>query len=633
MGDFAKYILFDDIQQLFDELDSSLADPQLRQARLLNPKTMQPWRARDRWKQLRAVVDDESKNKGVDPSRLWVTFSQVSKFGQHPKVKSSGKSTPVGIFGFPVNYVLEQERDTPFADRPYLHVFRAKSPHLEVGLKNASHKFLKLKDKFIDYRHKSGVSPMMRDTSSIHHKLLSQMSNHKLHMPFIRIGDIILKQLYSLGDVDGTKYIELLNSIDPKQLIEEKFDYKSKVDSMKEYLSQMQYYHPDKNEYFRRFKDVHDDLSAVPEPDFVEYMKKHYGKEDFPSGRMSFEDITNSHYEFFGDYGHAESRLNDLKMTKVAVESEELVEATAKYIEQLKAIIEKNAANPLVEPDFNELPYAAKLRKYAEKHGLDFKKAAQTAIDRASNAKQFAYRTAEQLARQTQEKSGGHWQMDWNRILRDIGYSAVADTMDSGHIHSSEKTQGVFLNPEKIEYVTTIVQRSHSDKNDPANRPTKDMWRQITSHDTTVDPTNQRRGTFSFDTVPNGQDKEDWFNYGLIQRVTRASHDLHYYGTIYPDMIPHFDLNVSSLIKAGKAHARMLSQGYKPKDPRSDLKTHLGAIVHFLKATLERSRQNLQPDVINKMNEKINILDRLAKGEQVKTPIYKRSLHQQPVQV
>src|SRR6185369_17589559 len=55
-------------------------------------------RADDRWDRLEAIKKVQVA-KGVDPNRLWVTFSELPKVGQRMHVHG-GKSTPVGIFVF-----------------------------------------------------------------------------------------------------------------------------------------------------------------------------------------------------------------------------------------------------------------------------------------------------------------------------------------------------------------------------------------------------------------------------------------------------------------------------------------------------------------------------------------------------
>jgi hypothetical protein len=55
-----------------------------------------------------------------NPENIFVTFTAIDKVGINPK---SGYDTPLGIYFYPLNYVVENEMNVPFAgDKPYINV-------------------------------------------------------------------------------------------------------------------------------------------------------------------------------------------------------------------------------------------------------------------------------------------------------------------------------------------------------------------------------------------------------------------------------------------------------------------------------------------------------------------------------
>ena len=136
--------------------------------------------------------------------------------------------------------------------------------------------------------------------------------------------------------------------------------------------------------------------------------------------------------------------------------------------------------------------YANKIKQYANDNGLDYEKAFDFALGfdtslntfgtkKVHNEKQFVYRAAQNLAIQNQDKlknSGqkSDWRAQWSKVLKELGIKGVADTHGSGHLHGSEPTQGVFMDPKDITLITTIDKLSHTDKLDYSGRPTEKQW-------------------------------------------------------------------------------------------------------------------------------------------------------------
>jgi hypothetical protein len=62
-----------------------------------------------------------------NPENLVVTYTAIDKVGINPK---SGYNTPLGIYFYPLNYVIEMKMDVPFAkEQPYINVCEFTRPH------------------------------------------------------------------------------------------------------------------------------------------------------------------------------------------------------------------------------------------------------------------------------------------------------------------------------------------------------------------------------------------------------------------------------------------------------------------------------------------------------------------------
>jgi len=118
-------------------------------------------------------------------------------------------------------------------------------------------------------------------------------------------------------------------------------------------------------------------------------------------------------------------------------------------------------------------PEKKKLLQIASKLGIDLLPIASSMAtqyvltharhyDYANNV--FIYRVLERMAHIWAEtdKIGKNlsWPMRWNKLLRMMGKSNVVDLQNTGHIHESEKTQGVFVNPKDLEVIEIIVNKS-----------------------------------------------------------------------------------------------------------------------------------------------------------------------------
>ena len=145
---FAQFFLEEEIENLFNNVDlylrflegideprQSFRNDRLKKNLHLDPLTNSSWRSgTERWRQLQAIISYEVKVNGTDPKKIWISFSELSKIGQRMAV-TQGQAEPVGIFAFPALFAMKQGDSLPnmFSTRPYMHVFKTKSSHYEVG--------------------------------------------------------------------------------------------------------------------------------------------------------------------------------------------------------------------------------------------------------------------------------------------------------------------------------------------------------------------------------------------------------------------------------------------------------------------------------------------------------------------
>lgn len=80
-----------------------------------NPKMNPRYSPEDQLQQL-------SQKLGGAIDNVFVTFTQVDKLGTNPQ---SGYYTPMGIYAYPLQYVLDQNMDVPYAgEAKYIQVFK-----------------------------------------------------------------------------------------------------------------------------------------------------------------------------------------------------------------------------------------------------------------------------------------------------------------------------------------------------------------------------------------------------------------------------------------------------------------------------------------------------------------------------
>lgn len=157
---FRKFLIIEELD-LFEAptIQGLNIDPEHPASVYIDPKTGKPWRIQDKIRQLR-TIRDRLESKGKKSEDLWVQFSEIAKLGVNPKAKYGG--TPLGVYAYPLNYVIDTEGKVPFfGQRRFMLIFEAKKDEsiLKVDDKPADlDDFIKNLNKSIIYLARDAVN-------------------------------------------------------------------------------------------------------------------------------------------------------------------------------------------------------------------------------------------------------------------------------------------------------------------------------------------------------------------------------------------------------------------------------------------------------------------------------------------
>jgi hypothetical protein len=691
MAEFGDFLLLDEVNQFLDEIglieaDSPFQDSfrnrRLTKQRYLDPKTNKSWRAPDRWRQLKAVISHETKVNGVDPKKIWITFSDVPKLGQRMAV-GYGKSTPVGIFSYPVKYALEKQGHLAFQDRPYMHVFKTNKPHFEVGRNNnkgdtkQDNNFKAIKNAYNglwdteldEKQHKNftdtvmsvaGLNKIQPEIESyvLPGKTPAEMPNYpwvrKQLEQLLRLPGNYVYTSYSYGtgsQKDRLKSIEEKGFFNPEQVVHEINLPSMAAQSdapLRDYIEAQKFekfnQEKDEWEYDQKYVIGPNWMISLT-PNFVNYLNLKSANGHFKSTHPDLIAAATNNTPFpvthlekvdhiFSSYYHGGDLIRKMYAAPMYSDPKviELIKMqVSKIAEVAKQFMEKPDEKPVV-PDIAKVPYADKLTDLAGKFGVDLNQAVADGFKSANSFNNYLYRATKNMAKQYGEKHPeAKWTMVWNKMLRQIGISGVADTRDSGNVHSAESTQGAFLDPRDIQHIATIVQKSHSDYNDPASRPPlfgkdkgdSDSWDggKLKQHSRLVGPTNQRVGQITIPHINKNKTASEKTYLGLTAALRNLSDRIPtgYYVISNNESQQHSIGEVlAHLIKLVKLYNRYKKQGSIKSPDLSSFETIL-MTTNINLSRLEKSGK-LNEDNI----KRLNVLRLIMTNQGAKTPTYKK---------
>jgi hypothetical protein len=652
MINFKHFILNDDIENLFSELDNYLEN-----VKYIDPITGKGWRLIDRWRQLKSIVDDEV-SKGTDIDKIWITFSDVRKFGQRTEIRYS-KSTPVGIFAFPVKYALERKEHLPntYSQRPYIHVFKTKHKHLELGgfeasntdkdtdtdAGSSSNKFKKIKNQFPEF---SNIKSVLINSISEDMLLLGEIVKPYYVYSFLQsfiYGQI--KKIYSLinsHDIDSyQKYPFIAN---PYEAIKSHFnleDYDERIKPLIQNITITIFQNGNLIGWVSLYENIGNDMSAQLNPKAIAAWNE---EDNQRAGYLSLLDHINFPYHYEArknpsqkipldeiERAVAECGFFDIGLFLAEKQLIQNPKAFFIFLNAFKKI--KNEADRLIQlantdADYEKFPYGKELKSYADKNGLDYKKAVRYAASHpdpeemhttsktAYTGNQFVYRAAESLANQKEEKLRAtgikaDWRAQWNKILRDLGIKSIADTKDSGHIHSGEPTQGVFMDPKDIIFIATIEQTSHRHKLDYSGRPQKKDWKGYSDskeHERLIMEPSQPRSDIYIDPEEmKGKSSQERTEVGLQHRITQTLEEIQEDVAGAYTYQKHFDV-LKFLRKLIISYNKLLDTGFDSKEYKNFKKDFIKTLDRYVSLQKEHSSPYLE-EISEKVEEIKDILN------------------------
>lgn len=127
---------------------------------------------------------------------IYVTFTKLSKFGANVK---STYNTPIGIYGYPLSYVLDNGGKVPFAgDQPYCTIFKVNSDKLWI-LTNEVNSNIDIKKRIVGAASTIGIisdtlNPKDRD-KNFWHSLYVLISTGRQ--------SVLIRKIFRMAGIDG----------------------------------------------------------------------------------------------------------------------------------------------------------------------------------------------------------------------------------------------------------------------------------------------------------------------------------------------------------------------------------------------------------------------------------------------
>lgn len=393
----------------------------------IDPQTGRRYRRSKQIEEVRRLVN----NSNISRSRIWVTYSDVPKLGIKPELRAS-KSTPMGVFAYPVDYYLSNNGVLPFAsDREYLIIFEAQGKILEVGYDQGD-KELNYSVPYLKLRLREKVERAL--------KLFAVNNN------VIPLGDFSkLIRKISVSSLDNKKeYFNYLND-----------SISSFVDEYKKMMINLNY------KEAPLFKEVGDEYFI-----FSDSYLEDINKPGLKDKSISCKDVL--------------SFLDKDVVGNVFYDSTWVLFSTSNSNKFKKEILDiiKEIADSYHDLDINKLkiPMESKLKEICDEYKLDLKSIFNKYVNSSNiltfNYSSILYGLTKFISREITKKNSLH-HANWNLILRKLGFSGVVDTKNTGQVHPSEMTQGVFLDVRNLKIIDMLKNVPYSLYNLPTEEKTK----------------------------------------------------------------------------------------------------------------------------------------------------------------
>lgn len=457
----------------------------------INPNTKSKWRYEERRDQLRHILKNELRS-GSQASDLWVHFSNYARLGINPK--STDGSTPLGIYAYPLKYVIDKNLDVDFAgDRIYAIVFKVtdKSNVISIKPRNLSNPK--------DFRNKITTNSRTNSKQLIKNIITEEID--RVEKILVKFADKIknekiksfindkLKPYFNESKYNMFRAIEInpkpMNNIHVITYYFQDFINNSDylLDTLKKDLRSFFHFLISKIDFDGNFSfssNVPKYMPVLGSLDFDFYFTYSPGyksavfsktSEDYQSGKISLDEANNKRKELDKKFS-----LEDLPsdegfkapnflqaMQKLISEKNAIInsgfETISKFLYRIKSRFEgkigkktKIIKNKFAKSNF---PFKSKLLELTKQYNIDLEEMVRQ-VGYYDSGEAFLYEITKLIAKSLSGKHNRFYTNIWTELLRKMGIKGIIDKKGTGTIHDNEKTQGVFFDTKILNVITII---------------------------------------------------------------------------------------------------------------------------------------------------------------------------------
>jgi hypothetical protein len=461
---------------------------------IIDPKTNKPFRADRKLEQIKRFVN----NSGIPLDDLWLSFSDLPKLGAKPGVRTN-KTTPHGVFGFPMRYYLSKKGEMPYAsDRTFIIIFKVKGKILEVGHDNSKIRKLEKDPRVkshVDYL--KSIRTVRFNYTNFYEEIDDLLRQNSIFNKSNRnFQQLIFNRLRTSRGEYPDSLQEAISDLQKRIFNLSNWENNDinqiNIDRFKSELGEFSFYNIDAGEYEEYFINYNVEKNQYRlNPNYIRYLIEKKNPVIKPT--------------MYNVYVNKIFKIEDLELIVPEVyQSYKARVLDKKYYENINYIrfilnhIKKKSFEPIYlkyGPKKNntnvrpKLPMEDQLIQICKELGISLDEAYKNMSqdeNRVVTPSQILYKITKYIAKLSASKNPPNayagegkgipkgyerspnpswYQQRWNEILRKLGFAGVIDSKDTGQVHSHEPTQGAFVDPSKIEIVNIIHNKSGQYRN------------------------------------------------------------------------------------------------------------------------------------------------------------------------
>lgn len=455
---------------------------------VIDPKTNKPFRSDNKVEQIKRFVN----NSGMSIDDLWLTYSDLPKLGTRPRVRTN-KTTPQGVFGYPMRYFLKQNGNMPYAsDRPFILIFKVKGKVLEVGHDIKKTNRLKKNPRVSSHiNHLKSLKKPAWEMADFYSEIIRGLNENLFFLKLDENFQEALRERVRRSRSNyPSSYEEALQDLENTFFDINKWANNSDdtMERLEYELGYMNFYNAHTEDYEKQF--AHHDTKKNQfklNPNYIRFLIE----KDKPLIKPTMYNV----------YVNKIFKIQDLELIVPAAYNaykniiNKTTDKNSKYISFVLNYLKNKVFTPVYlkyGPQKNKnprprLPLENELLQICQEYKISLEDAYVKMAENFGSSKglhtpsQILYQITKFIAQLSAEKNppmahnsddydlttatnkapmSNWYQQRWNQILRKLGFSGVIDSKGTGQIHSSEPTQGAFVDPSKIEIVNIIYNKS-----------------------------------------------------------------------------------------------------------------------------------------------------------------------------